>query len=279
MVISEKLANVFKRKRPVKYLLMRALKGTGLCIFFRIDRKDFSLRFYRSVLSGELWYDPDLRIADEQFFKRYLQTGDVVIDVGANIGELTLQSSIAVGQTGRIFSIEAHPRTFKYLCGNVQLNRARNVFLYNCAAGNDDGTINFSDRYLDDGNSVVGDGDCLRIAVCRLDNLPIDAPSIELLKVDVEGFEKFVFEGAGSILSKTKCIYFESWDDNFRQFGYCCNDLFELLTAGGFTIFRMLMPDKIAPISSDHHSRDCENLIAVREKKDFLKRTGFTVKD
>jgi FkbM family methyltransferase len=278
-MISKKVTNVLNRKRPIKYLVMRALKSTRLCVFFRIIRKEFSLRFYPSALSGELWYDPDLRMVDEEFIRRYLRTGDTVIDIGANIGELTLQASAAVGQSGLVIAIEAHPRIFKYLCGNLRLNRTSNALLFNCAVGSEDGTVRFSDSTLDDGNAVVKSGDGIQVDVCRLDNLPINASSIALLKVDVEGFEKLVFEGAMKTLSKTKCIYFESCDDHFQQYGYCCTDLFALMRECGFTIFRILTPDTIAPISSDHRSRACENLVAVKERRDFLERTGFTVKD
>jgi len=278
-LISKKVANVLERKRPLKYLIMRALKATHLCLLFHIDRNSYRLRFYPSVLSGDLWYEPDLRTEDEFFFKRYLRPGDCLIDIGANIGQLALLASCAVGQSGHVIAFEAHPRIFKYLQGNVRLNRARNVLLYNCAVGNDDGTVGFSDRNLDDVNAVVSSGDCIHIGVCRLDSLPIDRPLIELLKVDVEGFEKFVFEGAERILQKTKCIYFESWEGNFQHYGYCCHDLFALLRGSGFEIFRLRAPDTVALISSDSHSTVCENLVAVRDRNDFIARTGFTLKD
>jgi FkbM family methyltransferase len=278
-LITRKVVNVLNRKRPIKYLVMRALKSTRLCILFRIEREDYSLRFYPSALSGELWYDPDLRVPDEYFFKRYLRSGDVVVDVGANIGELTLQAATSVGQSGYVIAIEAHPRIFKYLRGNVKLNRVKQVHLYNCAVGNCDGIIFFSDSKLDDGNAVVRSNNGLQICICRLDSLPIEASSIDLLKVDVEGFEKMVFEGAERILRKTKCIYFESWDEHFLRYDYCCNDLFAHLRRCGFTIFKMLTPDTITPISSDHHSNICENLVAIRERDDFLERTAFIVKD
>jgi FkbM family methyltransferase len=278
-LIEQKIKQVLARKSPAKYVLMRALKGSWLCHLFYIDRKDYRLRFYPSALSGELWYDPHLRMSDEHFFRSYLRPGDVVIDVGANIGDLTLQASFAVGQSGTVIAIEAHPRIFQYLDGNVKLNHATNVLLYNCAVGNDDGTIYFSDGRMDDMNAVVNGDNGIPISLCRLDNLPIEASTVELLKVDVEGFEKFVFEGAERTLQKTKCIYFESWDQQYRRYGYSSNELFAYLHRCGFTLYTLVTSNTVVPISSDYCSHTCENLVAVRERNDFLERTAFTVQD
>jgi FkbM family methyltransferase len=278
-ILKIKMRKVLAKKHPIKYMFMRALKSSRLCLFFHIDRNTYRLRFFPSALSGELWYEPDLRIADEQFFKRYIRPGDIVIDVGANIGELTLQASVAVGQTGMVIAIEAHPRIFKYLVGNIDFNRAVNVQLYNCALGNADGTIKFSDSAMDDVNAVVKGDSGISVPLCKLDNLPIEAASIALLKVDVEGFEKFVFEGAERILQTTKCIYFESWDDNYLRYGYSSNDLIEWLKRSGFTIYRILGPDSAAPIERSHCSQTCENLVAVKDNNDFFERTAFKIKN
>ena len=276
-MIAQKLSTVMKRQRPLKYLLMRALKGTRLCLLFQIDRNSYRLRFYPSMLSGELWYDQNLRIEDERFLNRYLRPGDAVIDVGANIGQLTVQAAVTVGPSGKVVAIEAHPKIFRYLQGNVELNRLTNVILHNCAVGNTNCVIRFSDGAGDDQNAVAMHGDGIQIAISLLDGLLPGSPSIALLKIDVEGFEKFVLEGAERILRKTKCVYFESWDEHFKRFGYCVNDVIQLLERGGFTIYRLPAGDAVTPVSHDHHSPLCEDLVAVKDTRDFLDRTGFTI--
>jgi FkbM family methyltransferase len=278
-ILKQKVEKVLARKHPVKYIAMRALKSSRLCSLFYIDRNTYRLRFYPSVLSGELWYNPELRIEDELFFQKYLRPGDMVIDVGANIGALTLQASIIAGQSGTVIAVEPHPRIFQYLMKNVNLNGAANVRVYNCALGNTEGTIRFSDGAMDDTNAVAKNENGLTVPLCRLDNLPIETASIALLKVDVEGFEKFVFEGAERVLKATKCIFFESWEENFRRYCYSSKNLIELLEHGGFSIYRISAPSTAERIRHGLISPICENLVAIRNVGDFISRTGFTIRE
>jgi len=83
---------------------------------------------------------------------------------------------------------------------------------------------------------------------------------IAVLKVDVEGHEKFVLEGASGLLSRTAVIYFESWSEHFEKFGYQLSDIVEHLKSHGFRIFRI----DGQPIDRDYNSAQCENLVAAR---------------
>jgi len=55
-------------------------------------------------------------------FKYYPKPGDYVIEVGANIGSLTLPMSHLVGETGRVVAFESHPDTFNILCSKLAIN-------------------------------------------------------------------------------------------------------------------------------------------------------------
>ena len=246
-----------------------------LCTFFFVNREGYRLRFYPSSLSGALWVDPLSRSSDNAFFKSYLRPGDVVIDVGANIGITTLEASVIVGDSGKVFAVEAHPRIFKYLQGNVKLNRVKNVHAHNVALGNTRGTVLFANSKLDDQNSIITNGDGVKVSVCPLDSLPIPERPIALLKIDTEGYERFVFEGAKRTLQVIECIYFESWDQHFRKYGYTCYDLFELLKKYGFQIFQMHQNATICPVPPSYASESNENLLAIRSLDKFLRRTHF----
>lgn len=52
----------------------------------------------------------------------FLLAGATAIDVGTNIGDLTLPLSSIVGQTGRIYAIESNPAIYNFLCANLALN-------------------------------------------------------------------------------------------------------------------------------------------------------------
>src|SRR5215468_9331910 len=59
--------------------------------------------------------------------RSFLRDGATAIDVGANIGDLTLPLSEIVGESGRVYAIESHPENFNVLCANLALNGIRNT--------------------------------------------------------------------------------------------------------------------------------------------------------
>lgn len=273
--VVEKFNSLAKKKHPFKYLISVLLKRSGLSTLFTIKKEGYKLRFYPSALSGALWVDLHSRHADEKFLRDYLRPGDVVVDVGANVGSLTLEASVIVGDSGKVFAIEAHPKTFEYLWGNIELNQVKNVCACNVALGDAEGAVLFSDTALDDQNSVITDGDGVKVPMYQLDRLPIDGRRIDLLKVDVEGYEKFVLQGARQTLQITECIYFESWEQHFQKYGYTCNDLFEFLNSCGFQLFKISQETIIFPVPKGYISINNENLLAIRNLDRFLQRTSF----
>ena len=266
-----------KRKHPLKFLISRILLKSGLCKYFVIQKNGFVLRFYPTALSAALWIDPSNRQADEIFFQRYLRPGDIVVDVGANIGSTALAASIIVGQKGQVFAIEAHPRIFRYLVENVKLNQVTNIFSYNVALGDKSGEIYFSDKKADDENAVLDHAGGIKVPVHRLDDLDINTAEITLLKIDVEGFEKYVLEGASKRLEKTKCVYFESWHQHLARYGDTEKDVFDLLMQQGFQIFKISTLDSLRAIPNDYISEQSENLVAVRDIDSFLQVTNFGI--
>ena len=198
------------------------------------------------------------------------------MDVGANIGDFTLAAASIVGSNGRVYSLEAHPRTYRYLCANVALNQSQNVALFNMVLGDKGSDIPFVDLgRSDDQNRVSENGRGISMKMARLDDLPIQEPQIHLLKVDVEGYEKFVLQGASRTLEKVLCIFFESWEGHFRRYGYTCADLIKLLTEKGFRILRLGGNGTVIPVGMDYSSTALENLVAVRVLEDFLNKTQF----
>ena len=71
---------------------------------------------------------------------KLLNGGDVVIDVGANIGLMSIHASLNVGKSGKIYSFEANPETAKLLLKNLALNNIKNVSVIQKALGSDKST-------------------------------------------------------------------------------------------------------------------------------------------
>ena len=182
-----------------------------------------------------------------------------------------------VGAGGKVYCIEAHPRTYRFLRNNVALNKFTNMDLLNLALGDKDSEIRFSDMRDDDQNRVSQNGSGIPVKMMRLDDVSIAEHSVELLKIDVEGYEKFVLEGARRTLERVDCIYFESYEAHFNKYKYSCGDVISLLENSGFRLFRLSASDAIVPVDSSYSSSYCENLIAVRNLEAFQERTGFRI--
>jgi FkbM family methyltransferase len=270
------LEMVRRQPRPMKFLLAQVLKRTGLCRFFSISQDGYTLTFFPSNLSTSLWIDPHDRDEDQLFLRRYLKPGDTVIDVGANIGFTVLASSRAVGASGRVFGFEPHPRIFKYLSQNVARNNATNVQLYNVAVGDTEGEIGFSDTKRDDMNRPDPANQSMKIPLRTLDQYMAQQQRIDLLKIDVEGYEKLVFTGATQVLGRARCVYFEASEENFRNFQYATPDLLKILFGAGFEVYR-LQDQKLIRLAGDYIPPALENLLAIRSLEDFHSRTGLGV--
>jgi FkbM family methyltransferase len=265
------------QERPIRFLASRALMRSGLSRWLTIRRPGFRLRFHPSTMAAAYWIAPDERVGDERFVERALAPGETYVDVGANIGALVGVAAVRVGPTGHVVAVEPHPRVHGYLCENVVENGFGQVTTVNCALGEREGTARFSDLAHDDLNGIVRDGPGIEVPVRRLDDVDTGAGPIALLKVDVEGYERFVFAGAPRTLARTAVVFYESFEANFRPHGYGTGDVVRMLVAAGFRVLRFTGAEALAPIDASHVSTVCENLVAVRDVDAFLARSGYSM--
>lgn len=264
------------QKRPVRFLISRIVRDSGLWRVIKIYRPGYSLHFHPASLSMSLWIDANDRHSDSDILKAILRPGDVYIDVGANIGHLAIEAALIVGKTGSVTAFEAHPRTADFLRQNIQLNQLQNIRVAQVAVGANCGWVGFTDSRSDDQNRVT-DSDTGKIVVplISLDALlPSESPTF--LKIDVEGFEKFVLLGASNLLERTQFVYFEAWDEHFRKNGYHFSDIFDLLAKKNFEIIRFVgSTNAIARVSRKEPIQACVNLLAYRNEAALEERTGW----
>jgi FkbM family methyltransferase len=229
-----------------------------------IRQDGYRLHFFPTAFSASLWADMPDTSDDERFLRTFLRPGQVVVDVGANIGTHAIVSALQVGPAGRVFACEAHPATAGYLRSNIRLNGLEPVIeVIESAAGEARSEAVFSDERSDDQNHVVmvrTEG--IRVPVETLDSL-IPKQPVDLLKIDVEGFELMVLRGSCDTLSRTRAIYFEAWDQHFARYAYCFADLFDFLLLHEFTIMN---PQTQKPIARTERMARCVNLLALRRE-------------
>ena len=141
--------------------------------------------------------------------------GDVVIEVGSNIGAHTVGLAKAVGPNGRVIAFEPQRIAFQTLCANMAINSLTNVDCHWSAAGTSKGSIlvpeidprkpnNFG------GVSLINSSRGTKVPCIRLDDLE-DITRLRLIKIDVEGMEADVIRGASQLIEKFKpCLYVEN---------------------------------------------------------------------
>ena len=260
--------------RPLRLIAARALQYSGLSRLFIIRLEDYDLRFYPTNTSANLWINPASRFHDLSLFKDYCRPGDVAVDVGANIGEVSIVFSRRVGDGGRVFAFEPHPRIYRYLSGNLALNRCENVTARNLALGSAPARVSLSDEKQDDMTRVVSSG-AITVQCSTLDaELPPEP--IAFLKVDVEGSELSVLKGAPGMLARTACVNCELIDEHCRRGGYEMADVIAFLQRSGFSTF-VASRQRLIPVGDGFAETGAHELVAVRDVAEFIRRTGWIV--
>jgi FkbM family methyltransferase len=137
--------------------------------------------------------------------RRFLNEGSTAIDVGANIGDLTVPLARIVGTSGRVYAIESQPTNFNVLCANLALNGLANVKPVNVFVATTD--------QVDTSSPVWGRfayvSETWETQFMALDSL--DVRECHLIKVDVDGKELEVLESGEMLIEKHRpVIYFEN---------------------------------------------------------------------
>ena len=271
--IKDRVNLVLKNKRPIKLIISFVLRKLNLSRFFTIDKCLYKMRYYPSALLMHYWVDKNSRESEAIFLNRLVKIGSTVLDIGANVGTLTLPLSLQVQESGKVISVEANPTTFSYLKGNVEFNNFKNIKLINKAVGDKRGELCFSNISSDDMNRVVdcSEKNSIKIPVDTIDNIVKEEKieHIRLLKIDIEGYELFALKGAKETLKIVDIIFFESWEVHFKNFNYSTKELLLLLRESDFKIYK-IYEDKLEAIDDESYiSKECENLIAFKNIEDI----------
>lgn len=179
--------------------------------------------------------------SEVELFRQLCQPGDVVVEVGANIGTHTVALSGIVGAQGVVYAFEPQPIVYYTLCANVSINSLSNVHCYNLAAGATEGFVLIPDiRYDQPGNYGGIEIDKFKqgnqIRRVRLDN-SINVPSLKLLKIDVEGMESEVIRGAKKLISRHKPVLYVENDRPEKS-----KELIELIRSFDYRMYWHMPP-------------------------------------
>ena len=134
------------------------------------------------------------------FFRNYLQNGDTVYDIGANIGYFSLEFARSVGPSGTVFSFEPHPGIHSVLQRNIERNNYKNVKVLPYACGDKTGNTQLHFSSQNQGNhkiiSTPNMHGSTKINITTLDKFISETPP-RIIKMDIEGAEFLALKGIG----------------------------------------------------------------------------------
>ena len=169
------------------------------------------LRLYGDSRLCELLYFDQFEHDTRRFIDAFLRPGDVFLDIGANVGLYTIAAARIVGSGGHAHAFEPCSQTFGRLEENVKLNGLRNVSCHRVALSheNAEATLSIAGGGFDAWNSLgkpyMGEASGQEtVRTVTLDSFAIErglSGKITLIKIDVEGWEQQVLNGAGDLLS------------------------------------------------------------------------------
>jgi FkbM family methyltransferase len=184
------------------------------------------IRFSRQIRTGTFvpHGEPEIRAISDS-----VREGDWVIDVGANIGHYTCHLSACTGRQGRVIAFEPIPDTFALLSSNVLAHGRNNVTLINAAAS-DRFTVaamnlpKFASGLANYYRAALAEDGDYSVLCIPIDTL--DLPRITLIKIDAEGHDLAVLNGANALIDRDRpmliveCTPDDAVADWMRQRGY-----------------------------------------------------------
>lgn len=173
-----------------------------------------------------------------KFVREWLKKGDVCIDVGANIGFYT---SVILGTNKRILKIYAfEPDRINYKLLKENITIKKNARLFRYAVGLKQTLINMYKSPIHNTNhhtyNIGESRDFEKVRCIKLDNFIPKRNSVNLLKIDVQGYDYFVLKGAEKIIRRSNriAIVGEIWPYALNKLGIHPNKYVDLVKKFGF---------------------------------------------
>ncbi|MBC8488140.1 MAG: FkbM family methyltransferase [Bacteroidetes bacterium] len=264
---------------------------------------DFDLRINRDD-GANYYYLGFYELGTLDIFNKCLKEGDIFIDIGASVGQMSLFASDLVGKSGKLFSFEQMKNRYSNLKKNLEINNRTNMEIFNMALGHKKENMKFYDvgyynpflppifyyffpnkrRY-----GMVGfnkDLNHFYVKVDRLDNILEEnkVNNVRLIKIDTEGFEPYVLLGAKKLLSQKDApiICLEQGGSPVLD-GEIIIDSFTLLReANQYRFFKLCQTkkfvSKLVEIDLDKYQKNADNYFCfLPHHLDQLPKEAFKV--
>jgi FkbM family methyltransferase len=274
LTLSQRLKRFALQPRKAKYFAMAARARRifpNMPIALRLPFGAWWLA-EKSALDHELMHG-NFEDAEKRFVRKLLRPGMTVLDVGAHHGLYTLLAAKQVGWRGKVIAFEPSPRERRRLLRHLRVNACWNVAVEPCGLGAKPGE---TDLFVVEGwqdwcNSlrppaVNEPTQRIRVDVERLDDVlwRLKVGVVDFIKLDVEGAELSVLEGAGELLQGPlrPVILTEVQDIRTRPWGYRAREIVDFLVDRNYCWFSLKADGRLQPAATDLDLYDA-NLAAL----------------
>ena len=223
------------KKLDVKQFLYKSRHGFS--IFLNIENNVDKAIFFETFERGTI-----------NLFKRLVEPGMTIFDIGANIGFYSLVASTKLKNTGKIYAFEPADIPYNQFRKNIEINNLTNVQLMKLGVAEKDGTVSFN-ICDDDAFNSIGSApmrevkQTLQIEVVAIDSFCAkeNISQIDILKMDTEGAEFLILSGGKGVFSSEKApiVFCEYNRITAKGYENTLNDYEQLLKDYGYQIFEL----------------------------------------
>lgn len=193
-----------------------------------------------------------------KFLRKLIQPGQVVVDVGANLGVYTLSLAKCVGDSGRVVAFEPAPHTALLLRASIEANGYSNVDVEECALSDTLGELRFAIENSSELNRVLEPGEssdnAIVVKVSTLDHIQLahQLHDVYFLKLDAEGQEESIIKGGERLLRNQSPIVMME-----IAHGESINaSLVDRILGHGYNTYRLLPGfDILVPLQADERAK------------------------
>jgi FkbM family methyltransferase len=198
-----------------------------------ISGKKVQFKFLITDEESKAWYDngSQLEGLEIKMLLQYVKPDFHILEIGVHNGFYTaLFTSMLHKQEGKYIGIELMPGCYVAILAQMKLNEAGPHFsIVNAAAGNENTFTTYTDGASGNG-SVQANKQGIQIPMMKADSL-LEAfdNRIDLVKIDVEGFEAFVLQGAAALLAKTPHLQLEIHRNLLGKYGSTLQQVLDMI--------------------------------------------------
>jgi FkbM family methyltransferase len=254
----------------------------GSKIYINPKEESYSMRKTLEAYANNLIHEK----ATTDLFEKAVKNGDVIIDLGANIGYFSLLAAKLVGENGRVYSFEPEPKNFSYLKKNIEINNYNWVEPFQKAVSDKNGKTKLFICEYETGHHTINQNEGIKayrpqakvnpdnfveVETVALDDFFKDKGfRIDVIKMDVEGAELLALGGMDKILRANQNIklFVEFFPLLMEKMGSSPHEFIrKFLKDYGFSIF--VIPDDYNAMSGK-----MKEIKSVEEIIDFRKETA-----